>query len=150
MTASVARESSIDVSFQPCGSSHGAVGDVLCTKQILINLLSNGIKYTPAGGRPTMGVHGACPGRVSIRVADTGPGIAADEMHRLFVPFDRLGAESSAKGTGLGPAVSRLLAGAMQGGALDAESTVGSGSVFTVAAIPAVSATSGRDAGVAA
>jgi CheY-like chemotaxis protein len=70
--------------------------------------------------------------RLAIAVRDTGPGIPPDKMSRLFVPFERLGAEQSdIEGTGLGLALSHRLVEAM-GGALTAESVVGQGSTFTV------------------
>ena len=70
--------------------------------------------------------------RLRLKVTDTGPGIAADDLGLLFVPFERLGANATeVEGTGIGLALSRRLAEAM-GGSLDVESTVGTGSTFWI------------------
>jgi PAS domain S-box-containing protein len=101
-------------------------------KQVLLNLLSNGVKYNRPGGVVSISSEEIPEGRLRIKVADTGLGISSQAMERLFSPFDRLGAETSGiEGTGLGLALSRGLVDAM-GGSLSAESVVGSGSVFTI------------------
>jgi PAS domain S-box-containing protein len=99
--------------------------------EILLNLLSNAVKFSPAGG--TVGVSAqAAENRVAITVTDRGPGLTSEERSRLFVPFERLGAEQrGVPGTGLGLAVSRRLAEAM-GGDLTVASQPGRGSSFTV------------------
>jgi PAS domain S-box-containing protein len=101
-------------------------------KQVLLNLLSNGVKYNREGGDILVTWAHVTPDRLAIRVADTGLGIAAEAMARLFDPFDRLGAETSGvEGTGLGLALSKGLIEAM-GGTVKAESEVGAGSAFTI------------------
>jgi signal transduction histidine kinase/CheY-like chemotaxis protein len=101
-------------------------------KQILINLLSNGIKYNRNGGSVSVSCFEPSPGALRIQVTDTGPGIPADKRELLFVPFERLGAEHTAvEGTGVGLALSRGLAKAM-GGRLEVDSTQGRGSTFWV------------------
>jgi CheY-like chemotaxis protein len=101
-------------------------------KQVLLNLLSNGVKYNRPGGVVSISSEEIPEGRLRIKVADTGLGISSQAMERLFSPFDRLGAETSGiEGTGLGLALSKGLVDAM-GGSLSAESVVGSGSVFTI------------------
>jgi PAS domain S-box-containing protein len=105
------------------------MADLQRLKQVVLNLLSNAIKYNrPAGSiRVSVVLEGET---VVLGVSDTGPGIAAADLPRLFVPFDRLGAEASrVEGTGLGLALSRRLAEAM-GGSLDARSSLGAGSTF--------------------
>lgn len=103
-------------------------------QQILLNLLTNAVKFTPAGGSISIGCD-AGSGRVRIRVRDTGIGIEPDALQRVFSPFVQLGAAlprpSVSRGVGLGLAISRDLARAM-GGDVTAESDVGTGSVFTV------------------
>jgi PAS domain S-box-containing protein len=98
-------------------------------KQVLLNLISNAVKYNRRGGTVALGCeHGE--GTVRIRVSDTGPGIAADRLSKLFTPFERLGAEQTGvEGTGIGLALSLRLAEAM-GGSIGVESAVGSGSTF--------------------
>jgi PAS domain S-box-containing protein len=101
-------------------------------QQVLLNLLSNAIKYNRPGG--TVDVTGARVGdsRLRLHVTDTGHGIAADKLERLFTPFDRLGAEASGvEGTGLGLALSKSLVEAMRG-TMQVQSRPGVGSTFSV------------------
>jgi len=105
-------------------------------KQVLINLVSNGIKYNRAGGSVTIGWALEQSERVTVRVGDTGPGIPPRKLHHLFTPFERLGAEQTVvEGTGLGLALSHRLVQAMDG-TLMLESTGPEGSTF-VAQLPA-------------
>ena len=62
--------------------------------QVLLNLVSNAVKYNRPGGSVDIACAGADDGRVTLAVTDTGRGIAADDLERLFVPFDRLGLEA--------------------------------------------------------
>src|SRR6185436_11521097 len=101
-------------------------------QQILLNLLTNAIKFTPDGGRVT--ITGTRRGdRAEVRVDDTGIGIPDDKRDSIFEPFVQLGRSLSSpqEGSGLGLAISRDLARAMHGD-LRVESTVGSGSSFTL------------------
>jgi signal transduction histidine kinase len=101
-------------------------------KQVLLNLASNAVKYNRHGGEIYLACSATAERRVAIVVRDTGPGIPPDKMERLFMPFDRLGAEQSeVQGTGLGLALSKGLMEAM-GGTLDAHSVQGEGTTFTV------------------
>ena len=100
-------------------------------KQVLLNLLSNAVKYNREGGLVEV-TSTLEHDQVSVAVSDTGPGITAQHLARLFVPFERLGAEATGEeGTGLGLTLSRNLTEAM-GGILEAASTHGEGSTFTV------------------
>jgi signal transduction histidine kinase len=103
--------------------------------QIVLNLLTNAIKFTPAGGRITVET-APCPetpAMACVRVGDTGVGIPAGQLDRIFEPFVQLaGSRASIReGVGLGLAISRDLARGM-GGDLRAESVVGAGSTFTL------------------
>jgi PAS domain S-box-containing protein len=101
-------------------------------KQVLLNLASNAVKYNRHGGTIRVACQATPEGRVAIVVQDTGPGLSADKLARLFNPFDRLGAEETeVQGTGMGLALSKGLMEAM-GGDLTAESVQGSGTTFTV------------------
>jgi CheY-like chemotaxis protein/anti-sigma regulatory factor (Ser/Thr protein kinase) len=99
--------------------------------QILLNLLSNAIRYNHQGGTVTIEV--ADDGeRVQIAVHDTGSGIPAELLPRVFEPFERLGAEQTGiEGSGMGLSVSKGLAGEMHGD-ITATSTPSTGSTFTV------------------
>ncbi len=103
--------------------------------QVLLNLVANAVKFTPAGGRVTLRAEpypGPGGDRVALRVADTGVGIAPAKLGVVFDPFVQVdsGYARQQEGTGLGLAISRELARGM-GGDLLAESEVGAGSTFT-------------------
>jgi signal transduction histidine kinase len=104
-------------------------------QQIVINLLTNAIKFTQPGGRIT--VYGAplpeSPELVCIQVSDTGVGIPANKLENIFEPFVQLASRptSGQEGLGLGLAISRDLARGMKG-ELRASSSVGEGSTFTL------------------
>ena len=98
-------------------------------KQVLANLLSNAVKYNRPGGSVVVraAVQG---GRVQLDVSDTGRGMKAEQLDRLFQPFERLGAQRGpVAGTGLGLALSRQLLEAM-GGQISVSSTPERGSTF--------------------
>jgi signal transduction histidine kinase len=103
--------------------------------QVLLNLVANAVKFTPAGGRVTLRAEphpGPGGDRVALRVADTGVGIAPAKLGAVFEPFVQIdaGYARQQEGTGLGLAISRELARGM-GGELTAESVEGAGSTFT-------------------
>ncbi|MGN6661476.1 MAG: hybrid sensor histidine kinase/response regulator [Achromobacter mucicolens] len=100
-------------------------------RQILINLLSNALKFTSAG-QVSMRVKSAAD-MVLFEVEDTGRGIPAEDLERIFLPFERswAGVEQADSGTGLGLTICRMLTGIM-GGELTVRSVVGRGSVFTL------------------
>jgi PAS domain S-box-containing protein len=107
-------------------------------QQILLNLLTNAIKFTHPGGAVSVTCSGD-GGRMRIAVRDTGVGIPPDQVDRVFDPFVQLDhqlADPTQRGVGLGLAISRDLARAMTGD-LTVESVQGQGSVFTVE-LPAV------------
>ena len=107
-------------------------GDRQRVKQVLLNLLTNAIKYTPPGGRVMVSYSAAPEGMVRLSVRDTGRGIPVEKVSRLFTPFDRLGAEDSAvEGTGLGLALCQRLMQAMQG-RIGVNSSLGNGSTFWI------------------
>jgi PAS domain S-box-containing protein len=116
----------------PCPPDVVGSADRSKVEQILLNVLSNAVKFTPSGGRITVSCSPAGD-RVALVVADTGIGIAPDKLESIFEPFVQLGRSlsTSHEGTGLGLAISRDLARAM-GGGLTAESVVGGGSTFTL------------------
>src|SRR5262249_13951242 len=91
-------------------------------KQVLLNLVSNAIDYSPAGSPVTVRVERTDAMRARIDVVDSGPGIPAEQLEQAFTPFERLGARASVEGTGLGLPVSRNLVQAM-GGTIDVTSS---------------------------
>jgi signal transduction histidine kinase len=100
-------------------------------RQVLINLITNAIRYNNPAGRVQVSVE---QGRETqtIRITDTGPGIRADLLDRLFVPFDRLGAEAGPEqGAGLGLPLARGLTEAM-GGQLTLDCGRGAGTTAAV------------------
>lgn len=107
-----------------------AIADPTRARQILGNLIGNAVKYT-VRGRIELRVE-LCAGGVAFHVADTGPGLAGDELDRAFEPFrrvDRTGA--GVAGAGLGLSLSRDLANLMNG-KLEVGSAIGVGSCFTL------------------
>lgn len=108
--------------------------DVKRLKQILVNLLSNAVKFTPPGGKVRLGVTVDTEAGVAHYVVeDTGIGIAAADLERLFQPFTQLDSSLSRQyeGTGLGLALVRRLI-ALHNGTLSVQSEPGKGSRFTV------------------
>jgi PAS domain S-box-containing protein len=102
-------------------------------QQILLNVLSNALKFTPPGGL-VRAVCGRKGDRGLIEISDTGEGIPADQLERIFDPFVQLSSRIQAhqkSGIGLGLAISRELADAMSGD-LTVQSTVGVGTTFTL------------------
>jgi signal transduction histidine kinase len=97
-------------------------------RQVAFNLVSNAVKFTPPNGRVDIFAHLEA-GRVEVAVADTGPGIAAEDLEKIFEEFEQTGAGKQAEGTGLGLPLSRKLV-ELHGGRLWAESEVGRGSTF--------------------
>jgi signal transduction histidine kinase len=102
------------------------------TRQVLLNLLTNAIKYNRPGGRVVVEVVSTASGQGSVVVHDTGQGIAEADLPRIFDPFHR-GAQAagSVDGAGIGLAVTRALVQLM-GGEVRAASTSGVGSTFSV------------------
>ena len=133
LVAAMARDSEIEIENMPGSSLTPHVhADRRRLKQILLNLLSNAVKYNRPGGRVTIRRSAPEPGVVRISVTDTGQGIPADQMERLFTPFDRLGAENtSVDGTGIGLALSQRLAEMMET-TLIVETEVGVGTTFAI------------------
>jgi cell cycle sensor histidine kinase DivJ len=108
-----------------------AEADRRAVKQIAMNLLSNALKFTPRGGAVTISARG--DGRVlEIVVADTGVGIAREDLARLGRPFEQAGgSEQRQAGSGLGLSLVRAFA-RLHGGDMDISSIEGEGTTVTV------------------
>jgi PAS domain S-box-containing protein len=105
-------------------------GDERKVKQVLLNLLSNALKFTPEGGRIDV-VAGLVDGSAEVSVKDTGVGIAAEDQRAVFEEFRQVGtASKKVEGTGLGLAISRKFI-ELHGGDIRVESELGRGSTFT-------------------
>ena len=125
-------ESQLSYERRDCPEDVCVAADPDRLQQVLLNLLTNAAKFTPAGGS----IWTSCDrneGSVRIHVSDTGVGIPSDQIARIFEPFaqvDAAAAFSRQQGVGLGLAISRELARAM-GGELSVTSEPGKGSTFT-------------------
>ncbi|MDO3378532.1 sensor histidine kinase [Geoalkalibacter halelectricus] len=106
-------------------------GDELRLHQMLLNLVSNGIKYTPTGGRVALRLSKA-DGQAAISVSDTGVGMEAEHLQRIFDRFYRIDRNRSLEsGAGLGLSIVKWIVEAHQG-RIEVSSTLGEGSCFTV------------------
>lgn len=122
-----------------------ALGDPLRLRQVLVNLLVNAVKFTERG-EVVAQAELAGPGRVRFAVRDTGAGIAAEHLERIFRPFEQADRSIGRRygGAGLGLSISRRLVELM-GGRLEVESALGRGSTFHFElALPAVEPAIGR------
>jgi heavy metal sensor kinase len=108
------------------------LGDAGSLRRALLNLVENGVKYTPAGGRVEISVT-AEGGEAVIAVEDTGPGIDADDAERIFEPFVRLDAarDRESGGSGLGLAIARSIVVAHRG-TIEVERPAAGGSRFVL------------------
>jgi signal transduction histidine kinase/PAS domain-containing protein len=122
------------ISYECCTECESITmsADPTRAQQIFLNLLSNALKFTDPGGSIQVQCEVSGP-RVAVHVRDTGRGIPADKLERIFDPFVQVDAKltRTQEGVGLGLAISRDLARGM-GGDITVESTEGAGSVFTV------------------
>ncbi|MCK5360587.1 MAG: response regulator, partial [Gammaproteobacteria bacterium] len=101
-------------------------------KQVFLNLMSNAIKYNHENGYVSLFCSAQPEGIIRISIKDSGPGIAADNLARVFEPFVRLGGDKdNTEGSGIGLALSKVLVEAM-GGSLGVDSETGAGSTFWI------------------
>jgi len=108
----------------------GVTADADALRAIFTNLFDNALRYTPPGGRITVAVEKA-PGGMTVSVADTGSGVAAEHLSRIFERFYRVdpGRSREEGGTGLGLAIVKHLVEA-HGGRVEARSTLGKGTTI--------------------
>jgi signal transduction histidine kinase len=123
----IALDSIVDDDLPPIQADPRAI------KQVLLNLLANAVKFTPAGGAITLDARLDKQGDLTITVADTGIGIPADQLARICEPFHQVESSLARKhgGTGLGLSISRRLI-ELHGGTLDIASVPGVGTTVTV------------------
>jgi signal transduction histidine kinase len=137
-----AKAKSVILTVMPCETAYRVTADAERFQQILLNLITNAIKFTLPGGSITVACN-ADASMARIRVADTGVGVRLIDVDRVFEPFvqiDRHLTVATQQGVGLGLSISRELARAMHGD-LTLQSTEGIGSTFTLT-LPIVSVTS--------
>jgi signal transduction histidine kinase len=129
----MAQKKSIHLSVNVDPRINSVVLDQQKFKQVLYNLLSNGIKFTDDGGSVEISVNAVDTRRFRLAVKDSGIGIAQEDIKRLFREFEQLesGASRRYEGTGLGLALTRKIV-ELQGGVIDVQSEPGKGSTFTV------------------
>ncbi len=152
MVRSLAQKKHITLQLAIDPEAESVRADERRLKQVLVNLLSNAVKFTHDGGSVRLTVTGeAAAGRLLFAVADTGIGIAADDLPRLFQPFSQLDSALNRRhtGTGLGLALTKRMV-ELHDGFVDVVSTPGQGSTFSVVLpwlpqVSAVRATPGRE-----
>jgi len=128
-----ARDNGIDLLTRVPEDLPAMTGDPRAFKQIVLNLVSNAIKFTERGGRVT--VSAAVEGsRLVLRVADTGVGIAADDLKRVGDPFFQAGKtyQRRHEGTGLGLSIVKSLVG-LHGGDVTVQSRINEGTTVIIA-----------------
>ncbi len=155
MVRSAGLDSGLDVSID-YGRRPAVAADRQRLQQVLVNLVSNACKYNKPGGAVGVivsvddNVPNSAGGRVAITVSDTGIGIPAEHLSRVFDPFDRLGREeSTVEGTGIGLTLTRMIV-EMMGGTIALESVEGEGTRVTVefelgARVPDLAPAGGHD-----
>jgi two-component system, cell cycle sensor histidine kinase PleC len=125
-----ARESGLEIVLD-MEETPSIMADTRALKQVLLNLTSNAIKFTPEGGRVTISLRGD-PDYLSFQVQDTGIGIAKEELPRLGQPFEQVESQHSKahQGTGLGLALSKSLV-ELHGGYMMIDSDLGKGTTVS-------------------
>jgi two-component system cell cycle sensor histidine kinase PleC len=130
---SLAEKKSISITYAPEERHDTVWGDPVRLKQIFINLLSNGVKFTPQGGRIRVVSRTGKGDELLVSFTDTGIGIPAERLHLVLEPFERVGEHMirGEEGAGLGLPIARALA-RLHDGDLVLESTVGLGTAAEV------------------
>ncbi len=133
MVKDIAHKKKLNMVVEVPYSMAPMVADSRRLKQILVNLITNAVKFTPEHGRVTLNIEQAQDGTVVFKVTDSGIGISEEDLAGLFKPFQQVdsGLNRKFEGTGLGLALVKKLA-ELHGGTVDARSTVGVGSTFIV------------------
>lgn len=130
LVESAAAERQITLRCTPCEPAGlAAHADALWLKQVLLNLLTNAVKYNRRGGWVDLSARAVAPGRLCITVRDSGHGMGAAALERAFEPFQRAADRPGVPGVGIGLAVVKTLMARM-GGEVTARSTPGVGSEF--------------------
>lgn len=128
-----AKEGGVEIEYDAASDLPALHADERKLKQILINLLSNAIKFTPTGGMVTIRIWSHSENGYVFQVADTGIGIALDDIPKALAPFSQIDSDLNRRyeGTGLGLPLTKALV-ELHGGSLDLQSEVGVGTTVTV------------------
>jgi two-component system, cell cycle sensor histidine kinase PleC len=128
LTAIAAKEKGITVSFDVLPGTPKIMCDIRAINQVAINLLNNGIKFTPNGGLVTMFAQPTSQGTVEFRIKDNGPGIPADEIAQSLAAFSRgsLATKKAIDGAGLGLSIVKGIM-ELHGGSIEIKSEIGRG-----------------------
>jgi len=139
-----ARAKSVALQADLPGGDISVKADARALRQILLNLVSNSVKFTPSGGQVQVTATVTENGALSLCVADTGIGLPEEALERVFTPFERAHTDGDHQrdGTGLGLPIARGLA-ALHGGTIALTSSVGRGTTATVM-LPANRVVAGR------
>ncbi len=141
MVRAEAQRAGVQLLLAPGTTPVSALADRTRLRQVLLNLLSNALKYNRPGGRVTLRLGQDTQGWPLIEVEDTGLGIAPSDLPHVFEPFQRgAQAHGSVDGAGIGLSVTQALV-VLMGGQVQAYSRLGEGSSFSVSLPPAGSAT---------
>jgi len=128
---SLAVEKNIKLNFADFQCEYRVQADYLRLKQIILNIISNAVKYTPESGSVEVSCN-TTNNKMILRISDTGKGINKENLSHLFEPFNRLGMENSnIQGTGIGLVISKKLIG-MMAGEIQVQSIIGKGSIFSI------------------
>ena len=129
---SISEEKNISITVHPDCYQHLLRGDPTRLRQVFVNIISNAIKYNSINGKVHITCENCNTNRLKVTISDTGYGIDASQLDKIFEPFNRLGHEGSAiLGTGIGLSITKQLLESMDG-SISVESTVGEGSHFIV------------------
>ena len=133
MVAAKAADGGVRLAVENKGPLPALKADERALKQVLLNVLSNAVKFTPQGGSVTIAGQTLPDGRLQVEISDTGIGIAEDALKELFQPFRQADASISRRfgGTGLGLAISKKLI-ELHGGDIVVESQSGRGTLVMV------------------
>lgn len=134
MTSSLSAAKNISIAF-PTDLSLVLYIDPQLIKQVLLNILSNAIKFTPNGGKITLGVEfDQEKNEFVLAVCDSGVGMSAEDISKLFTPFTQIDnhLQSASKGTGLGLVITKRIVEDLHKGHIWVESEVGKGSCFYI------------------